>query len=164
VRTAFAVFAISPSSPSARPLSHSVSDHDRPFCHHCLMTLGCVTPMHHAMNMVSSAAPARRGRPTRRSPRPEARVMTWSTSAATRPRQGDGPAFVSKAAEAHGVAWPLTGRPRRRSRLGRARDERWRESGCAPRLSRAAPVPRSRRGSDAPGAAVSEPHARCARP
>jgi hypothetical protein len=39
-----------------RPLPRSVSDLDRPFCHHCLMTFDCVTPMHHLMIMGNSAA------------------------------------------------------------------------------------------------------------
>jgi hypothetical protein len=42
----------------------SVSDLDRPLCHPCPMTPGFVTPMHHLMFMVSSAASGpRRQRP-----------------------------------------------------------------------------------------------------
>jgi hypothetical protein len=38
----------------------SRNDHDRLRCHPCLMISEYVTPMHHLMIMVSSAAPGRR--------------------------------------------------------------------------------------------------------
>jgi hypothetical protein len=39
-----------------RPPLIALSDLDRLFCHHRVMVLECVTPMHHLMIMVSSVA------------------------------------------------------------------------------------------------------------
>jgi hypothetical protein len=64
--------------------ARSVSDLDRPLCHHLPMTSESVTPMHHPVIMGSSVASAQwRPRLARQLSPPWAGAMTWTTCGST---------------------------------------------------------------------------------